>query len=90
MTIQEQTAAVEEAQQLWALVLPDVQAPDSFRFWTWATTFPAAAVTRGITRSAAKHRKMSYSSTPMTAEETARYASSVIRNEAEAALEGLL
>jgi hypothetical protein len=90
MTIQEQKASVEEAQQLWALVLPDVPPPDAYRFWTWATTFPAAAVTRGITRSAAKHRKMSYSATPMTPEEVARYCSSVIRNEAEAALEGLL
>ena len=90
MTIQEQKAAVEEAQQLWALVLPDVQPPDSFRFWTWATKFPAAAVARGVARAAAKHRKMANSSAPMTAEETARYCSSVIRNEAEAALVGLL
>ncbi len=89
MNIQEQKAAVQAAQELWALVLPNVEPPDPYRFWTWATTFPASAVTRGITRAAAKHRKMSYSS-PMTAEETARYASSVIRNEAEAALEGLL
>jgi hypothetical protein len=83
MTIQDQKAAVEAAQQLWALVLPDVEPPDNYRFWTWATRFPAPAITRGIARSAAKYRKM-MSLTPMTPEEVGRYCSSVIRREAEA------
>ena len=90
MTIQEQRAALQSAQELWALLLPDVEPPDTYRFWLWASQFPTWAVMRGITRAAAKNRKMAGLSKPMTAEETARYCSSVIRNETQATPEGLL
>lgn len=83
MTISEQKTAAEAARELWVMVLPDVEPPEPYRFFTWASNFSQSAITRGITRAAAKYRKLKHSSTPMTAEEVGRYASGVMRSEME-------
>jgi hypothetical protein len=90
MTLEQQKSAVRELQELWQLVLPDVELPEPYTFWAWVTRFPAQVLTRAITRSAAKRRTMARQSTPMTPEDVARYCSSVARRESEQLMEGLL
>ncbi len=80
--IQEQKTATEAAQELWTLVLPDVEPPGAHQFFLWTDRFLPEVVTRGIVRAAAKYKKMSRTLTPMTSEDAHRYASSVMKHEA--------
>ena len=72
--------SAKQYQQLWITLLPQHEAPEMSQFVMWAGTYPDALITRGIARAASKAQKLAPTA-PMTAEDAAKYASSVMRNE---------
>ena len=81
MTFKEQLAVASDAEQLWKVLMPQMQKPEQDTFMLWAGRYPEPVIQRGINRAAGKSRKMATTGQPMTAEDAARYASSVMRNE---------
>ena len=81
MTAQQQLTAAQQYIQLWKALLPESAVPEHQQFLLWAGTYPDALVSRGITRAAAKTRRMRYSETPLNLEAAVRYATSVMKNE---------
>ena len=72
----------EQFEQLWQMLMPDIAAPDRQQFLLWAGTYSDDQVSRGINRAGIKVRKLRGTPGAMTANEAARYATSVMRNEA--------
>lgn len=81
MTIQQQMSAADEFTELWKALMPEPEIPDRQQFLLWSGTYNSELVSRGINRAAAKARKMKNTETPMSAGDTIRYASSVMKNE---------
>jgi hypothetical protein len=79
VTIQGQRQLAEMAKELWTIMLPNVTAPELYTFLRWAN-FDSEILSRAINRTAAKYRRMQSTPTPMSAEDCARYCSSVCRN----------
>jgi hypothetical protein len=81
MTVTEQLTAANEYGQLWRALMPDLDAPGSSQLVLWAGSYSADLVSQAINRASRKYRKLRESTTPMSAEAVARYASSVMKNE---------
>lgn len=81
MTVQQQMTKAEQFEQLWQALMPDIAPPDRQQFLLWAGAYSDDQVSRGITRAGIKVRKSRGTPGVMTANEAARYATSVMRNE---------
>lgn len=81
MTVQQQMTAATSFTELWKAIMPDLEAPNRQQFLLWAGMYSEELVSRGISRAAAKSRRMSQSGATMTVDEAIRYASSVMKNE---------
>jgi hypothetical protein len=81
MTVTQQLTAANEYAQLWQALMPDLPAPESDQLTLWAGRYDINLVSQGINRASRKYRKLRESTTPMSAEAVARYASSVMKNE---------
>jgi hypothetical protein len=81
MTVQQQITSAVQFAEFWKLLMPEVAMPERQQFLMWAGTYNEELVSRGITRAAAKFRKMKGTDTPMSADDAIRYASSVMKNE---------
>jgi hypothetical protein len=81
MTAQKQIEAASSFAQLWQELLPNQELPTRQQFLMWAGIYTDEQISRGITRAAAKSRRMDASGTPMSADDCARYATSVMKNE---------
>jgi hypothetical protein len=81
MTITNQLAAATEYAALWQAMTPGAEIPPMSQFIVWAGQHKERPVVRGITRAVAKARAMQSAGTPMTVDDAARYASSVMRHE---------
>lgn len=77
--LQQHSDKVNEVAELWQELMPSMSCPDRPQLLLWVSTYPLAVVQRGITRAAAKVRRMQ-DTFPMTANDAARYSSSVMRN----------
>jgi hypothetical protein len=82
MTIAEQTVAAHRYAGLWRALMPDIETPGDDQFMMWAGNYKESQITRGINGAARKFRAMRNISQPMTADDVARYATSIMRNEA--------
>lgn len=80
--IENQTAAAYQYAELWRALMPDVQQPEEEQFLCWAGNYTEKQVTRGINGAARKLQAMHNASRSMTPEDVAKYASSIMRNEA--------
>lgn len=80
MTIEEQLSVAQQAEQLWRLLMPELEVPGPETFAVWAR-HPVEMLRHGINRAASKARKMRGINQPMSANDAARYCSSVLRNE---------
>lgn len=81
MTITNQLAAAQSYTELWQALTPGAATPPMSQFILWAGQHEEGQVVRGINRAVAKARTMQGRGTPMTVEDAARYASSVMRHE---------
>jgi hypothetical protein len=81
ITVKEQLSAAREYAELWAALMPDLAAPPTDTFVRWAGAYTSDLVSLGINRAGRKYRKLKETTTPMTTEDTERYASSVMKNE---------
>ena len=81
MTVQQQMTAAGSFSELWKALLPDHEVPAAPQFLLWAGIYSDDLVSRGITRAAAKSRRMREAGSPMTAADAVRYAASVMKNE---------
>lgn len=82
MTIlEEQTAAAHQYAELWRAVMSGVETPADDQFLIWAGSYKKSQVVRGINGAARKFRAMQNASRSMTANDVARYAASIMRNE---------
>jgi hypothetical protein len=81
MTITNQLAAAQAYADLWLALAPGAETPPMSQFILWAGQHREAQIARGINRAAAKSRTMQARGTPMSIEDAARYASSVMRHE---------
>jgi hypothetical protein len=79
----EQLQLATEFRNLWKGLLPSFEVPGDDQFLLWADVHSPELVTHGINRAARKARKMAEASTPMTMNDAARYASSVMNNESK-------
>jgi hypothetical protein len=79
MTLEEQLAAAKNLEALWRGLMPGT-VPDHGQFLRWAAMDSEMAA-YAINRSSRKVRRMVQLGTPMTADDTARYVTSVIRHE---------
>jgi len=81
MTVIQQITAAHEYAELWRALMPSSELPGMDQFLLWTGRYSGDLVSRGINRAAGKVRKLSDTDKPMTSEDAARYASSVMRNE---------
>lgn len=82
MTIAQQMAAAHQYAELWRALMPGVEQPGTDQFLLWAGNYRDREITRGINGAARKFRAMRNISHCMTADDVARYATSIMRNEA--------
>lgn len=82
MTINQQISAAHEYAALWSALMPGVEQPGADQFLLWAGNYSQNQVTRGINGAARKFRAVRNASRQMTADDVARYATSIMRNEA--------
>jgi hypothetical protein len=85
MTFQEQNRLAGECGELWRTIMPDVPAPDKSQILIWLGMYPEPVVLRGINRAGAKAIRMKQTHIPMNANQLHRYASGVMRSEAQGA-----
>ena len=78
MTLQEQTEAAKQLEELWTALMPDFPAPHRSQFLVWAGRDTLEVASVGINRAAAK--RLSQRDTPMSLDSVVRYASGVMRN----------
>jgi hypothetical protein len=83
MKVNEQIAAAAQLAELWKLLLPTLGTPDLDQFLLWLSYHPEELVSFGINRAARKVRTMTSSGVAMDVQAAARYASSVMNNEAK-------
>lgn len=76
-SIKQQMEDARTVQLLWEALIPKRQAPAMERILLWVGTFNEAVIEHGVRRAAAKF----YRDGTMTADDCARYATSVMRNE---------
>jgi|SRR5579875_77977 len=69
-----------EYQKLWQTMI-HLGSPPLEQFVIWASLHTERHITRGISRTAAKARTMAQTHTPMTVDDAAMYASSVMKHE---------
>ena len=81
MTITNQLAAAQSYAELWQALTPDAAIPPIPQFILWAGQHEEGQIVRGINRAVAKARAMQARGTPMSIDDAARYASSVMHHE---------
>jgi len=79
LTIEQQLTAANNLEALWKGLMPG-SLPDHGQFLRWAAMDPETAGF-AINRSSRKVQRMIQAGTPMSAEDVAKYVTSVIRNE---------
>ena len=80
-TLTNQLAAAQSYADLWLALTPGAAIPPREQFILWAGQHLEAHVVRGINRACAKSRTLQARGTPMSVDDAAKYASSVMRNE---------
>lgn len=83
MKVSEQIAAATQLEQLWKLLMPTLGTPELDQFLLWLSYHPEERVSFGINRAARKVRTMKSAGVAMDVQAAARYASSVMNNEAK-------
>lgn len=81
MTIAEMKSSASQYAELWRALMPSIEPPATDQFLVWAGIYTEAQVSRGISGAARKLRAVRSLSQTMTAEDVAKYASSIMRNE---------
>jgi hypothetical protein len=81
MTVTQQLSAAKEYAQLWSVLMPYLRPPEESQFAMWAGLHSPELISQGINRAARKSRKMLDTDSPMSTEDAAKYASSVMTNE---------
>ena len=82
MTIAEMKSSAYRYAELWRELMPTIPTPGADQFMMWAGVYTEEQIARGISGAARKLRAMWNADRSMTSEEVARYASSIMRNEA--------
>jgi len=80
--IENQTTAAHQYAELWRTLMPEIEQPGHDQFMIWAGCYTEKQVTRGINGAARKLRAMRNISQAMNGDDVARYAASIMRNEA--------
>jgi|GEM_PF-3482341 len=81
MTVAEQMHAADDYLQLWEALMPGITPPGKDQFLVWAGVYNCGQIARGISGAARKLRAVRSKSQVMSADDVARYASSIMRNE---------
>jgi hypothetical protein len=77
VTIREQLAAVDEAEEFWTLSLPGIEPPSKGTLASWLGLYQQSLIAYGLAKAATKARRMRETGMPMSTSDCTKYATSV-------------